>query len=219
MTSTKRIPTKRTNLQKGPICSVCRSEHRVLIEQARIVGCSLDTISAKYSVSRDAVFRHMRAHVSEDLRAEYLAAVPLAELAQKAASEGLSVLQYLSIVRSTLLNAFQLAANVGDRNGTAILAGRLNETLRTIGQLSGELGDMAMRSVTINGNINIMNNPVLANLQANILKALAPFPAAREAVIGALRAMDAPVDELAASASPPDSMKLLELQAEVINAV
>jgi hypothetical protein len=76
-----------------------------------------------------------------------------------------------------------------------------------------------MRSVTINGNINIMNNPVLANLQANILKALAPFPAAREAVIGALRAMDAPVDELAASATPPDSMKLLELQAEVINAV
>jgi hypothetical protein len=213
MTSTKRIPTKRTSLRKGPVCSVCRSEHRVLIEQARIVGCSLDTISAKYNVSRDSVFRHMRAHVSEDLRAEYLAAVPLAELAQKAASEGLSVLQYLSIVRSTLLNAFQLAANVGDRNGTAILAGRLNETLRTIGQLSGELGDMAMRSVTINGNINIMSNPVLANLQANILKALAPFPAAREAVIGALRAMDAPVDELAASAGPPNgSEKLLELQ-------
>ena len=199
MSSTKRIPTKRTSLRRGPVCSICRSEHRALIEQARIVGCSLDTISAKYSVSRDAVFRHMRAHVSEDLRAEYLAAVPLAELAQKAASEGLSVLQYLSIVRSTLLSAFQLAANVGDRNGTAILAGRLNETLRTIGQLSGELGDMAMRSVTINGNINIMNNPVLANLQANLLKALAPFPDARAAVVSALRAMDAPVDQLTAS--------------------
>src|SRR5664280_1827112 len=70
MTS-KRILRKRTSVRKGPVCSVCRSEHRVLIEQARIVGCSLDTVSARYGVSRDAVFRHMRAHVSEDMRAEY----------------------------------------------------------------------------------------------------------------------------------------------------
>jgi hypothetical protein len=171
----------------------------------RIVGCSLDTISAKYGVSRDSVFRHMRAHVSEDLRAEYLAAVPLAELAQKAASEGLSVLQYLSIVRSTLMNAFQLAANVGDRNGTAILAGRLNETLRTIGQLCGELGDMAR--ITINGNVNVMNHPQIAGLQASILKALGPFPAAREAVVMALRAIDT---ESAPAATAVPEMKAIE---------
>jgi hypothetical protein len=214
MTSTPRTPRKRTSLRRGPVCLICRHEHRVLIEQTRIAGASLDSIAAKYGVSRDSIFRHMRAHVSEDLRAEYLAAVPLKELAEKAAAEGMSVLQYLSIVRSTLMNAFQLAANVGDRNGTAILAGRLNETLRTIGQLSGELGDMAMRSITVNGNINIMNNPVLANLQANILRALAPYPDARAAVVGALRLMDAPVDELAtASASLPNGSELLELQA------
>jgi hypothetical protein len=192
MTS-KRIPTKRTSLKRGPACTVCRHEHRALIEQERIVGCSLDTISAKYHVSRDSIFRHMRAHVSEDLRAEYLAAVPLAELAAKATAENMSVLQYLSIIRSTLMSAFQLAANVGDRNGTAILAGRLHETLRTIGQLSGQMSEVAARSsVTIHGNVSVMASPLLAHLQASILKALAPFPAAREAVIGALRAMDAP---------------------------
>ena len=114
MTSTPRTPRKRTSLRKGPVCTICKHENLVLIEQTRIAGASLDSISAKFGVSRDSIFRHMRAHVSEDLRAEYLAAVPLAELAQKAASEGLSVLQYLSIVRSTLLNAFQLAANVGE---------------------------------------------------------------------------------------------------------
>jgi hypothetical protein len=185
-----------------------------LIESTRIAGASLDNISAKYGVSRDAIFRHMRAHVPEDLRAEYLSAVPLKELAEKAAAEGCSVLQYLSIVRSVLMNQLQLAASVNDRHGTSALAGRLNETLRTIGQLSGELGDMATRSITVNGNINILNSPVLANLQANLLKALAPFPEARNAVIAALRAMDAPVDELADSASPPNgSQKLLELQA------
>jgi hypothetical protein len=210
MTSTKRYPRKRTSLRKGPVCSICKHEHRVLIESTRIAGASLDNISAKYTVSRDAIFRHMRAHVPEDLRAEYLSAIPLKELAEKAATEGISVLQYLSIVRSVLMNQMQLAASVNDRHGTGALAGRLNETLRTIGQLSGELGEMALRSITVNGNINIMNSPVLANLQANLLKALAPFPEARNAVIAALRAMDAPVDELVGS--PNGSEKLLDLQ-------
>ena len=70
MTPTKQIPRKRTSLRKGPVCSICRHEHRVLIEATRIAGASLDNISAKYGVSRDSIFRHMRAHVPEDLRAE-----------------------------------------------------------------------------------------------------------------------------------------------------
>jgi hypothetical protein len=66
-------------------------------------------------------------------------------------------------------------------------------------------------TLTVNGNIvNVMNHPQLANLQANLLRSLAPFPEARNAVIEALRQMDAaPVDD---SASPP--VKLLELQAD-----
>jgi hypothetical protein len=215
MTSTKRIPRKRTSLRKGPVCTICKHENRVLIEQTRIAGASLDSIALKFGCSRDAVHRHMANHVSEDLLALYLADAPIAELAQKAASEGVSVLQYLSLIRSTLMNEFQLAANVHDRHATSALAGRLNEVLRSIGSISGELGDMAMRSVTVNGNINIMNSPLLANLQANLLKALAPFPDARAAVIGALRAMDAPADD---AADLPDR-KLLELRAEVVDAV
>jgi hypothetical protein len=217
MTS-KRIPRKRTSLRKGPVWTICKHENRVLIEQTRIAGASLDSIALKFGCSRDAVHRHMANHVPQDLLAQYLADAPIKELAQKAAAEGMSVLQYLSLIRSTLMNEFQLAAAVHDRHATSALAGRLNEVLRSIGSISGELGDMA-RSITVNGNvINMMNHPQLANLQANLLRALAPFPEARNAVIAALKAMDAPVDELAASsASPPDSMKMLELQA--VNAV
>ena len=175
MTPTKRTPRKRTSLRKGSVCAICKHPNRVLIEQTRIAGASLDNVARKFGCHRDAIHRHMKNHVPEDLRAEYLAAVPLKELAQKAAAEGMSVLQYLSLIRSTLMNEFQLPANVHDRHATSALAGRLNEVLRSIGSISGELGDLAMRSITVNGNINIMNNPVLANLQANILRALA-FP-------------------------------------------
>lgn len=199
--------------KKGPQCTVCAHSDRPRIEATRCAGASLDNIARKFSVSRDAVHRHMTNHVSEDLKAEYLAGIPLKELAEKAASEGISVLEYLSLVRSTLMTEFQLASAVHDRHATSALAGRLTEVLRAIGSISGELGDMA-RSITINGNVvNIMNHPMLANLQSNLLRALAPFPEARTAVIGALRAMDARVDELADSAGPPVGVeKLLELQ-------
>ena len=147
----------------------------MLIEQTRLAGASLDAISAKY-LSRDSIFRHMRAHVSEDLRAEYLAAVPLKELAEKAAAEGISVLQYLSIVRSTLMNQFQLAASVNDRHGTSALAGRLNETLRKIGRITGELmRTPAVQNIT--NTVNFINSPIFMDLQQMLIRQRGDCPA------------------------------------------
>jgi hypothetical protein len=182
-------PRKRAP-RKSSSCRICNHPHRALIEAARIAGVGLDAIAAKYGVSRDSVHRHTHRHVSDDLRAEYLAAVPLKELAAKAVSEGMSLIEYLSIVRTTLLRQFQLAATLNDRHGTAVLAGRLTEVLREIGKLTGELGVMA-NSLTINGNVNVLNSPVIANLQASMLRALGPYPDARAAVVDALRRMDA----------------------------
>jgi hypothetical protein len=146
----------------------------------------------------------MHRHVDADTMNQYRLDVPVRELAAKAADEGVSLLGYFSIVRGVLLQQFQLAAAVNDKNGTAVLAGRLVEVLREIGKLTGEV----LRSpavMNINGNINIMNNPVLANLQANILKALAPFPAAREAVVMAIRDT-----ESAPAATAVPEMKVIE---------
>ena len=170
-------------------CIVCGHPDRVLIEAARVAGCSLDTIAAKHNVSRDAIFRHMKNHVSDEARIDYLANIPMSELAEKAATEGVSVLQYFSIIRGVLMQQFQLAASVNDRNATATLAGRLTEVLRAIGSISGEMGNMAVNNLTIN-NVSILNSPIFATLQANMLHALAPFPDARAAVVQALRQMD-----------------------------
>jgi hypothetical protein len=181
MTARKLVTKKR--------CIVCGHPDRALIEAARVVGCSLDTIAAKHSISRDAIFRHMKNHVDEATRADYLAGIPMKDLAAKAAEEGVSVLQYFSIIRGVLMSQFQLAASVNDRNATATLAGRLTEVLRAIGSISGEMGNLAS-SITINNTTNILNSPIFATLQANMLHALAPFPDARAAVVAALRQMD-----------------------------
>jgi hypothetical protein len=181
MTKRKAITAKR--------CTVCGHPDRVLIESTHVAGASLDAIGNKYGVSRDAVHRHCRNHLPDELRAEYLAAIPLKELAAKAADEGVSVLEHFRIVRSVLMTQFQLAASVHDKHATAQLAGRLTEVLRAMGQITGEMGNLAANSITIH-NTTIMNSPVFASLQANLLQALAPFPDARAAVVTALRQME-----------------------------
>jgi hypothetical protein len=172
-------------------CTVCHSPNRVLIEATRVAGASLDSIALRFKdVSRDAVWRHMKSHVSEADRADYLAAIPMEQLAEAAAAEGVSVLQHLAIVRSILMTQFQLANSVNDRVGVSALAGRLNEVLRSIGSISGELGGMAAHSVTIHNTTNILNSPVFASLQATLLTALAKYPEARAACVAALREID-----------------------------
>jgi hypothetical protein len=185
----KRIPRSRTSLKRGPVCTICRHQHRVLIESTRLAGASLDNVAKKYACSRDALHRHMTNHVDDEIKAERLAGIPLKELAELATSEGLTVLQYLSVIRSTLMNEFTLCAAVHDRNGTAILAGRLNETLRTIGQLSGELGSMAT-SLTINSSISIMNSPVFIDLQQMLVKRLRDHPQAMASVMDGLAELE-----------------------------
>jgi len=173
-------------------CTICRHEHRTLIESTRLAGASLDTIAAKYSVSRDAVHRHMHAHVSDDLRAELLAAVPLEQLAAEAAREGLTVLQYLSLTRGILVKQLQLASSVNDHHATAALAGRLNETNRLIGVITGEMGDLAARNINITAtnNVSFVNSPVFADLQQMLIRRLAGHPEAMAAVVEGLRELE-----------------------------
>jgi hypothetical protein len=179
-------------LIKAPRCVVCAHTERSRIEFGRVSGASLDSLAATFKISRDAIWRHCNKHLSDDARADYLAAVPLKDLAAAAAEEGVSVLQHLSIVRATLMRSFQLAASVNDKQGVATLAGRLTETLRAIANITGEMGNLAANSINITNNTTILNSPVFASLQANLLGALAPFPEARAAVVMALHAMDEP---------------------------
>jgi hypothetical protein len=203
------LRARRFHSRRGPVCSICAHPDRTRIEALRCAGASLDAVAKKFAVSRDSVFRHHANHVDEAAKAQYLASAPIEELAQLAASEGVSVLQYLSLVRSVLMQEFQLASQAHAHHATSALAGRLNETLRLIGSLSGEMSELATRSsITINGNVvNVMNHPAIASLQAKILQALEPFPSAAAAVVAALRSFD---DESAPAAATIPDMKVIE---------
>src|SRR5262249_41554052 len=124
------------------------------------------------------------------MRANYLAGpIALHQLAQRAADEGGSLLDYLSIMRSTLFRQFDVAASVGDHHGIGVISGRLLETLREIGRLTGELSK-AGGTITVNNNLMVLQSPLFAEAQSAVISALAPFPDARLAVIRELRALE-----------------------------
>jgi hypothetical protein len=190
------MPTRRG--ERSGKCSICSSEQRYRIELAMAGGVGRRVVAKRFSVSADAAWRHFRHHVPEERRAQLIAGpIKLADLATKAAEEGLSLLEYLALVRSTLLAQFLAASEAADRNGVAAVAGRLLECLRIIAQLTGEL---QKTSATITNNTLVLSSPLMADLQAMLIRTLQPYPEARLAVLGGLEELSARA--LAQSSAP-----------------
>src|SRR5271170_7944799 len=98
--ATKRKPVS------NPKCTVCRHPMRHAIEMAHVAVCSLEAIAVKFGtpehpLHRASVHRHCRDHLDEAARSSYLADIPLAELAARAAKEGVGLLDYFGLIPST----------------------------------------------------------------------------------------------------------------------
>jgi hypothetical protein len=178
-------------------CVVCKHPERARIEMLRAGGVGFEALAAKFGVHRDQVWRHWHKHVSDETKAQYLAGpVQLHELAERAAAEGLSLLDYLHVIRASLMALFSSSVEAKDAYRSSLVAGRLLECLREIGKLTGEL--VHAGAVTITQNTLVLNSPAFASLQATIIEALAPFPEARRAVVEALRTRETNLDATAA---------------------
>ena len=99
----------------------------------------------------------------------------------------MALVDHYRIVRGGLYKGFTAAAELGDSNSLALLSGRLHENFRDCGRLTGEL----QRGPLLNIQNNILVNPDYTRAIARIVSAVAPYPEAREAVIAALRDLDA----------------------------
>ncbi len=189
-------------------CSICRHVDRSRIEFARISGVSLDNIAETFNVQRDAVWRHTRQHVSDDDRALYLCDVDLAQVAARANSESLSLLDYLAITRSVLMTSMQAAAACNDRSGTAAVAGRLTEVLKLIANLTGEL--LKLNPHTVNHNVTVfMSSPLYIELEQMLIATLSDHPTALAKVVDGLRQLEerAPAPEYTAAALAGPAMR------------
>jgi hypothetical protein len=189
-------------------CTICSHPERARIELARVSGVSLENIAATFGVSGQAVWRHMANHVTDADRAIYLCDVDLKGLAERANSEALSLIDYLAIVRSTLLQQMQMAAGLNDRSATAALAGRLNETLKLLASLTGEL--LRLNPNVVNHNVTVfMSSPLYAELELMLINTLSDHPDALAKVVDGLRHLEdrAPAPEYTAAALASPAMR------------
>ena len=97
------------------------------------------------------------------------------------------MVDHYRITRSGLYRAFSAACEAGDGSVLAMLAGRLHENFHDCGRLTGEL----QRGPLLNIQNNVLVNPDYSRAIARIVSAVAPYPEARQAVIAALRDLDA----------------------------
>jgi hypothetical protein len=189
-------------------CSICSHSERARIELARVSGVGLESVAETFGVTRSSIARHMTNHVSDADRALYLADVDLKGLAERANAESLSLLDYLAIIRSTLFQQMQMAAGLNDRSATAALAGRLNETLKLLASLTGEL--LRLNPHTVNTNVTVfMSSPLYIELEQMLIATLSDHPDALAKVVDGLRALEdrAPASEYAAAALASSPMR------------
>src|ERR1700759_2157109 len=180
MAGQKRAPTGR--------CQGCNHPERVRIERFLAAGASIKGAARKFDIDYHALRRHWTNHVSAEARASYVtgAGASKDQLEEIVADESLALIDHYRIVRGKLYKGFTVAAELGDGNSLALLAGRLHENFRDCGRLTGELP----RGPLLNIQNNVLVNPDYTRAIARIVSAVAPYPEARDAVIAAMRDLD-----------------------------
>jgi hypothetical protein len=152
-------------------------------------GASIKGTARKFDINYHALRRHWINHLSPEARAMYITSAGASkdQLESVVADESLALIDHYRIVRSALYKSLGAASEVGDSNALVLLAGRLHENFRDCGRLTGEL----QRGPLLNIQNNVLVNPDYTTVIARIVSAVAPYPEAREAVIAALRDLDA----------------------------
>ena len=170
-------------------CQGCNHLERMRIERLLAAGASIKGAARKFAIDYHALRRHWRNHVSAEARAAHIAGAGATKdhLEEIVADESLALIDHYRIVRGALYKGFGAASELGDGNSLALLAGRLHENFRDCGRLTGEL----QRGPLLNIQNNVLINPDYVRTIARIVSAVAPFPEARDAVIAALRDLDA----------------------------
>jgi hypothetical protein len=183
-------------------CGPCSDPHHNELDrrllQKEISGESFRQIAADFGYSETALRRHLSGHLNLDLsevhqamaqaKEEALAEVHQRELEgiRNDAQEGMAArlqnaanyLDQLKELRSRAASLLDRADGSEDLKACGVFLRELRELIRLMGELEGRLASQPQ--------INILINPQWIELRTLIIKALEPYPAAREAVIHAI---------------------------------
>lgn len=169
------IERRRTSNQ----CTVCNHREHASIDLALARGVSVRALARRFRpLSVDALYRHSARHLPPQLRAKLIAGPDIegVDLDRLREAESQSLLSHLIALRNRLFSSLDVAEECGDSAMVARVAGQLHRNLEVTGEL---LGDLATGSTTIN---NVVVMPEYVAMRVELIKALSPYPDARQAV-------------------------------------
>jgi hypothetical protein len=187
MTAKKSRPTRNSQ------CKVCclPADQGAILERLHCSGASDQSLADRWGMSRWAVARHVKHHLTKARRVELMAGpVKIGNLVDQATDESRSVLEMYQVTRSLLFSRMLAAAEAGDNFGTSRVGRVLIDLLDKLAKLTGELRQMAGISVT-NNILNINADPSYPALEEGLLKLVHKHPAAREDVLALLASLEA----------------------------
>jgi hypothetical protein len=173
--------------KRGSPCSICRSKFRHQVEIGLTHGISAPVLAKRFALSRDAILRHSKNHLTPTQRAAILAAQRPSEIdldaLRQTESEGL--LGHLVTQRARLQKYGDTAFEFGDVKGAvaveSAIVNNLNLTARLLGQLV-QVHDVRHTSLLV--------SPDYLRMRAALVDALRPFPEAARAVGAALHRLE-----------------------------
>lgn len=160
------------------------------IEDLRSTGVSFDALENKFGVSKSVLHRHWNQHVAPDRKLAFLLGKgTIQQLRERAAEEGLTLLESLGVVRSVLMSQLVAQGEAGSPVALATVSGRLLDVLKEIGRLTGEI-QRHDQVTNVSVNVGIVNAPGFADLQAGLLQIARDHPTARADIVALMRSLD-----------------------------
>lgn len=152
-------------------CTICRHPHRDQVDAALIAGDSYREIAGRFSLSQSAIERHKNTHLPATLAQ-----------AQQAAdvARGDTLLDQVRSLQAKALGILQKAEDANDLRLALVAIREARGTLELLARLQGDLQE----TTTVNV---LVASPEWLSLRGAILQAVEPYPAARAALIEALR--------------------------------
>lgn len=150
-------------------------------------------IAAVFHVSRDAVARHKRKHMTPGQKIALQAkgrGATVDELQQLKRVESESLLAHLVHERVRQQRIADKAETIDDLTNATRASLAVIKTSDTIARLLGDI-----KTGTTHQHLNILLQPEYTTFRAALVRALRPFPDAQRAVLEAVQAMEAPLLE------------------------
>ena len=157
------------------VCTICGLENIDEIDRRARIESNIDKISKEFSISYQALYRHIQNN-------HHIRAVTVIPTASELATSE-DILREITDHHKEATRLKELAETKGDLK-TALLG--LDKALKCLELITNIHGLVREQTINVNTQVNILQSSEWVELRSRILDAIEPYPEAKKALISSL---------------------------------